>query len=73
MCKDYDYNKYRQRYNERHPEKQRQWRLNSAANMLRKAGYKVYSPSEQIVSLPEFLRELKRLAIEADRKEVSSR
>lgn len=65
MSTEYDYNKYRQRYNERHPDKQRQWRLNSAANMLRKAGYVVYAPCEQVDS--------NRITAGTEGKEVFSR
>lgn len=37
--RDFDQNKYTRTYREKHPEKVRQWQLNSYANALRRAGW----------------------------------
>lgn len=39
--------KYQQEYKKKHPEKARQWKLNSAKKQLESAGYKVIPPDDQ--------------------------
>lgn len=40
-----NWNEYLKSYRKNHPEKTKQWRLNTIANELRKAGYSVDPPA----------------------------
>lgn len=42
----YDWQSYTARYRKEHPEKRKQWELNSARRKLEKAGFTVIPPDE---------------------------